>query len=582
MARWFYNRPSENCDVNEIKVAKLLARLGKRWTIRWGYYYTDNKGVRREGDFLIFDPMHGLLVLEVKGHRFRQFAPTGAWEGDPEKSRDHPLYQLDQEHAGVIRALDEVESGWHPVAKALCLPNELIPEGQKTFRDIDRNLFVDRRDLDRIETIFGRFFGGQQPRDLNRHREVFLKAYGKGGGREELKHFIDHNEVLFRKQLTRQYQLLDILGENRQLLIEGGAGTGKTWHAVEQAVRLAEQGEGAQVLLLCYNIALGRFLRDLVSRRKPEQGEITVFHWEELADHLLRECGMPNQAPGPEASREEKMRYYDQELPDLLLACVREAEFVERLPRFDALVVDEAQDHDTAFAGGGEPGATDAVCGWWAIYFALLRDRTNAPMALFFDQAQRPPFRGSGGFDVRRIADQLSQPAFARLPHALRYTRPVFEFLETLRAPGTEGLVARLSEPDDLPEGPEVVSSHLPGATETEVQAEVGKIVFAWVEAGYCRPEEVLVLHTRTDLKKSALGACETLAGLPLVEYGLALEPNAKVIRHLSINRAKGLDALAVIMVGAAPFATITKVDDQYTYFMGASRAKQLLAVVEG
>ena len=63
MARWFYNRPSENCDESEIKVANKLRRLSKRWTIRWGFYYVDNKGIRREGDFLIFDPLHGLLVL---------------------------------------------------------------------------------------------------------------------------------------------------------------------------------------------------------------------------------------------------------------------------------------------------------------------------------------------------------------------------------------------------------------------------------------------------------------------------------------------------------------------------------------
>lgn len=584
MARWLYNRPSEHCDESEIKVARLLAKLSKRWTIRWGFYYTDNKGVRREGDFLIFDPLHGLLVLEVKGHRLRQFAPTGAWEGDPETNRDHPLFQLDQEHAGVLSALDEVDTGWHPVAKALCLPNEFIPEGQTHYQGIARDQIVDRRDLDRFESIFGRFFNGQQARDISRHREVFLEAYGKGTKPEELRHFIDHNELLFRKQLTRQYQFLDMLEGNQQLLIEGGAGTGKTWNAVEQAVRFAEAGDGPRVLLLCYNIALGRLLRDLVSRRTLERGEIVVFHWEELADHLLQECGLSNVAPGPEASREEKVRYYDRELPDLLLACVREAEFAERLPRFDALVVDEAQDHDTSFAepSGREEVKGDRDCGWWTIYFSLLREGSRAPMALFYDGAQRPPFRGSGGFEIRRLADRLSQPAFARLPHALRYTRPVFEFLETLKSPGTEGLVAQLSEPDEMPEGPEVVSSHLPGASNAEVEAEVRNVISNWVEVGYCRPEEVLILHTRTDLKKSALGECRQIAGLPLVEYGAPLEPGRKAIRHLSINRAKGLDAVAVIVVGVAPFGSITKTDDQYTYFMGASRAKQLLAVVHG
>jgi hypothetical protein len=591
MARWFYNRPSDKCDETEIKVANKLRRLSKRWTIRWGFYYVDNKGIRREGDFLIFDPMHGLLVLEVKGTRFRQFAPTGRWEGDPEKDKDHPLYQLDQEHAGVLKALAETEPGWRPVAKALCLPNEVIPEGQKSWQGIPREMIVDGRDLERFDSIFTRFFDDEPPRDIQKHREVFLETYGKGGRPEDLKHFIDHNEIIFRKQLTRQYQLLDILEGNQQLFIEGGAGTGKTWNAVEKAVRLAESGEGAQVLLLCYNIALSRFLRDLVSRRKLERGTITVYQWEELARHLLSACGMENVAPPADASREDKLRYYDQELPALLLECVREAEFTDRLPRFDALVVDEAQDHDTAFPDSPSDdtnhvtNATDKTrgeCGWWSIYFALLREGTKAPIALFYDTAQRPPFRGRGGFDARLIAGQLSQPAFARLPHALRYTQPIYDFLQTLNSPGTEGLVSQLSEPDDLPEGPEVITVDLKETGTEGVRAEVARIIASWVEIGYCLPEDVLILHTRTELKSSVLGACEAIAGLPLLEYGTPPEEGKKSIRHLSINRAKGLDAVAVIMVGAEPFQKIARVDNQYTYFMGASRAKQMLAIVHG
>ncbi len=225
----------------------------------------------------------------------------------------------------------------------------------------------------------------------------------------------------------------------------------------------------------------------------------------------------------------------------------------------------------TAQTGSGAAGGP---------YFALLREGTGAPIALFYDTAQRPPFRGRGGFDSRRIARQLSQPAFARLPHALRYTQPIYDFLQTLNSPGTEGLVAQLSEPDDLPEGPEVITGDLKEAGAGEVQAEVTRNVTSWVKDGYCLPEDVLILHTRTDLKAGVLGACETIAGLPLVEYGSAAEENKKAIRHLSINRAKGLDALAVIMIGAEPFQKINKVDNQYTYFMGASRAKQMLAVV--
>ncbi len=579
MARWFYNRPSECCDESEVKVAYKLSRLSKRWTIRWGYYYKDNKGLRREGDFLIFDPLHGLLVLEVKGFRLRGFAPTGKWEGDPGKDKDHPLFQLDQEHAAVLKALAAAQPGWYPVAKALCLPNEVIPEGQKTYQGIPRELIVDGRDLERFDSNFGRFFDDEKPRNIKQHRDVFLQAYGKEGRPKELKHFIDHNEVIFRKQLTRQYHLLDILEGNQQLFIEGGAGTGKTWNAVEKAVRLAEAGEGADVLLLCYNIALGRFLRDLVGRRKLARGSISVFQWEELARHILVACGIENEAPLPDAAAEEKMRYYDQDLPGLLLECVREEEFAERLPRFNALVVDEAQDHDTAFPEALNEKGPHTECGWWSIYFALLHEGTKAPAVLFYDQAQRPPFRGSGGFDASFLAEHFSQPAFARLPHALRYTQPIFDFLQTLNAPGTERLIEQLCEPDDLPEGPEVVSVDLEDSTPSAVLKAVEKIIRNWIDDGYCQPEDILILHARTRLNDSALGSCETLGGLPLVEYGESMD-DKRCIRHLSINRAKGLDSLAVILLGVLPFQKTRRADGQYTYFMGASRAKQLLGIV--
>jgi len=91
-----------------------------------------------------------------------------------------------------------------------------------------------------------------------------------------------------------------------------------------------------------------------------------------------------------------------------------------------------------------------------------------------------------------------------------------------------------------------------------------------------------LLLHARTQLKDSALGSCDSFAGLPLHEYEALLQEDKKVIRHLSINRAKRFNALGVILIGVQPFQEITGEDNQYTYFMCASRAKQLLAIVYG
>ncbi len=47
-----------------------------------------------------------------------------------------------------------------------------------------------------------------------------------------------------------------------------------------------------------------------------------------------------------------------------------------------------------------------------------------------------------------------------------------------------------------------------------------------------------------------------------------------------SANRAKGLDSLAVILVDFAPFDQIEDPMVQAAFFIGASRARQLLGVV--
>jgi hypothetical protein len=47
----------------------------------------------------------------------------------------------------------------------------------------------------------------------------------------------------------------------------------------------------------------------------------------------------------------------------------------------------------------------------------------------------------------------------------------------------------------------------------------------------------------------------------------------------LSVNKAKGLDSLAVIPLNAARFEKLATPQEQMNYFMGASRARQLLAI---
>lgn len=102
---WILHRPPHASSPTEIRVAELLRRLADsppRWIVVWGYYYRDNHGTAREGDFLVLGPAGGLLVLEVKSSLPRHFPGTSRWEGAP---GDDPIQQLITEWQGVFRGV---------------------------------------------------------------------------------------------------------------------------------------------------------------------------------------------------------------------------------------------------------------------------------------------------------------------------------------------------------------------------------------------------------------------------------------------------------------------------------------------
>lgn len=568
MARWIINRPEEHSSEGEILVARELARFSDRWIIRWGFYYEDGHGQSREGDFLILGPHGGLMVMEVKGGKVRHFTSTGNWENDVAGQTDHPLHQLDAEWNAIIRTFREgAPKDCIPTIKqVLCVPNAEASPDAKSWQGIPRKHVITGNDLKHFPASWRRCFNDPDREVRPGQREAFLDLFGEGSKPEKLREFIDHTEHRFREQLTRSYGLLDTMSANRQILICGGTGTGKTWLAIEQATRYADDPEaesGRKVLFLCYNLALANHVSELIGLRPLTRGSIEVLGWEALGEKILAACGIDNVAPGPDASSEEVAGYYGKELPGILEECVNDPDLKSRLPAFDALVVDEAQDHNTE---------------WWQTYFALLKQGTSSPISLFYDPAQRAAFRDTSRFDIRSIASHLSQPAHAKLPKPLRYTRQVYEYLRSLVGPGTEELHASLSDPEVLPEGPEVTVVQ---AAKNETAKTVEKILSKWKESGLCEPHEVILLHVKRELAQTVLGNIDSLLNLPLVNASEP-EPDApkRAIQHTTIHRAKGLDETAVILVGLKPFENCDE-GFQHTHFMGASRAKQLLAVVE-
>ena len=120
-----------------------------------------------------------------------------------------------------------------------------------------------------------------------------------------------------------QLEALDGLAENGRVLVEGGAGSGKTLLAAEAARR--EAAGGKRVLLLCFTAPLRSWLAARLAGTGVEVQTVSG-----LAKELAEEAGGP--APGADLTANEYWRATYEAAADA----------AER--RWDAIVVDEGQD----------------------------------------------------------------------------------------------------------------------------------------------------------------------------------------------------------------------------------------------
>src|SRR5687768_553878 len=159
--------------------------------------------------------------------------------------------------------------------------------------------------------------------------------------------------------LTRgQARVLDMLAAFSRVEIRGGAGSGKTWLAVEKARRLA--AEGQRVALMCYSRGLAEFLKRRVEKLPKRQRPAYVGTFHNLG------IGW-----GVEPGSDDDSGYWEEFLPGEMVKLAAE---LPEAQRFDAIVIDEGQD----FAQS-----------WWDAVIAALRDPENGLLYVFSDEGQR-------------------------------------------------------------------------------------------------------------------------------------------------------------------------------------------------
>jgi len=299
--------------------------------------------VEGEADFAIFSPDFGLLVLEVKGGSLHYDPATHRWFRRTEKGKDIPIRDPFQQGQKNIHALvDQIQKrqfrsnerlpcafGFAVIFPDCEYTGDLPPGADTSILLTSKDLaFLDRR----IPEIAKKW-----NRNPNRNRLTRTEIDKIVEGLSPtfrllpiLSRQVSSQEDALVRLTDRQQEALEGLYANPRVLVLGTAGSGKTMLAMARAQRFAE--EGKKTLFLCYNKGLADWLAALVP--DDARRNFSIYHFHKLCSEWCWMAGIPFHVPA-----DDDGAFWRDDAADLLDRAID-----RNSTRFDAIVVDEAQD----------------------------------------------------------------------------------------------------------------------------------------------------------------------------------------------------------------------------------------------
>ena len=357
-------------DTERRVLALLQEQLGDRDVIICSQRVTDHDK-DHEIDFVVALEGAGIVCLEVKGGEITYV--DGEWL---QRSRGghvktiHPVQQVRQARY-ALRDFIECDPRWTQSRPrwnhVVVFPNSEFPESF-AISDCPRWMVIDRNDIGGIGQKLRQIALDQKthlPLLSPKAVEQFLEALnGRGLPQRDVVARALENEDAADVLTAQQAVILPAIQLLPRVEIRGGAGSGKTFMAVEQARRLSDRGQ--RVALICYSHGLASYLRRITAdwSRRKQPGYVGEFH------NLGVQWGAPA-GPDENERTKELSRFFEHELPATMLQLAAELSDGQR---FDSIVIDEAQD----FADS-----------WWEPVLAALRDPDTGGLYVFIDEGQR-------------------------------------------------------------------------------------------------------------------------------------------------------------------------------------------------
>ncbi len=520
MAKFIPSIPDPDTDNHEMEVRNEFKKLSDDWTIIHRQRVVKGRS-EKEIDFVVLNPAYGWICFEVKGGSISR--TENIWKQNSMEIED-PIKKLQKARSTMQKIL--TEKG-HPLAPfqswGLIFPT-MNSVNINFGADLphERVLFGDR--LPYAEEIFIALLKEFKniPLFNNSDIEKFIEIIAPNFDlTPTLRDKFKRENKVFIKLTEEQKNILDSFEEQRKVLIQGRAGTGKTILALEVARRRIE--ENKKVLYLCYNRPLSDEIQNVAS------DGIDVFNFHELCRYFVNKSGGSWKVPSFEQNK-----FFDITAPNMLL------DSINKIPdkRWDLILVDEAQDFKKD---------------WWIPIFDLLKHKSKSALWAFTDPLQN--VYGLSNY----LEDFDMRPS--NLKRNCRNTKVIAEYSYNFVDQKPEMF-------NTSPEGDKIYIKRVQSSDEQ--MSALDNILTKLIKAEKIDPEDIAILSGLSESKNNIWKNRKQLS----FKITKSSKRNGEIY-FSTIKKFKGLDKDVVIL------ADISRSLDSKDMYTGCSRAKNKLYIIE-
>ena len=521
----------------ESRVAETLGTLPPPWqsfpTIEWRHLEHHGESVG-EADLVVFHPHHGLIVFEIKAGAVK--VQDGKWfYASGLAMKQSPFAQARRNRYALIdklrQRLGRDAADALTVTHAVWFPDVLWKGSLPGIEAPSRAFLLDRAALADPAPALLRIFREAAPnaQPWTRAQQHALKELLAPDCQQlvPLATHVDDAAHALHQATEQQVAVLRMLRLQPRLLVEGGAGTGKTVLAVALAREHAALGRS--VLLTCFNKALAQALTAVLA----DVPGVTVQPFHELARTQALAAGLAYEVPTD--SREQGL-FFQERSAELLLQAAETGGGA----RYDTVIVDEA---------------ADFAATWWVALEAL--GAPHFSWYCFYDR-QQCLFQSTDHWEPPFTASPMVLDA------NLRNTRPIGE---------AAARMGRCAVPPTFRVDQGVLPTVLQSSDFAQMAGQLRTLLRDLTGNQGLRPEQIVVLSPyRRDNAASAwaagLDACATTDALAAPLPGL--------VRVGTVQGFKGLESDVVVLVGI----DLRCMRHPANLYVGASRARAALYVL--